>query len=481
MVGLLLRSTEKMAKGKVVLLPIPSAGHIMSMLELAKLLHRYHFSVTVLIAPVPGLPVDGCIASVAASGLDIDFCHLQPVDLPKDADGPEDFISAYMEEQKHQIKAALQDLLRSGDAPLAALIVDLFATGAIDAAADLGVPCYVYFASNAAFLALMLYLPTLEEKFPVEFEEMEEEVRVPGVCPIPPISMPSCFLRKKSGRYTCFVHHGRRYSELKGIVINTFTDLEPATLRALEEGLCAPGRRTPPVYPVGPLIAREEGEKSRQHECVVWLDKQPARSVVFLCFGSKGCFSAAQVAEIAAGLEGSGCRFLWALRVASEEEVFGIRKPADAKPEQVLPEGFLERTKARGMVWPSWAPQAEILAHRAVGGFVTHCGWNSCLESLQCGVPLLGWPLYAEQHSNAVVMAEEMGVALQLKAERAKGNFVKAEELEKGVRALMGESEEGRRVRTKAEEMMAAAKKAREEGGSSFVNMEALVQELLAK
>ncbi|KAG6502168.1 UDP-glycosyltransferase 88B1-like [Zingiber officinale] len=470
-----------MAKGRVVLLPIPAVGHIMSMLEMAKLLHRYHFSVTVLIAPVPAIPVDHFIATVADSDLDIDFCHLQPVDLPKDFDGPEDFISAYMEDQKQQIKSVLHDLLRSGDAPLAALIVDLFATGAIDVAAELGVPCYVYFPSNAAFLSLILYLPTLEEKFPVEFEEMEEEVRVPGVCPIPPISMPSPFMRKKSGRYTCFLHHGRRYSEFKGIVINTFTDLEPATLRALEEGLCAPGRRTPPVYPVGPLIARDDGEKYRQHECVAWLDGQPARSVVFLCFGSGGCFTAEQVGEIAAGLERSGCRFLWVLRVASEEVVLGMRKPAEPKLEEVLTEGFLERTKARGMVWPSWVPQAEILAHRAAGGFVTHCGWNSCLESLQCGVPLLGWPLYAEQHSNAVVMAEEMGVALQLKVERAKSNFVKAEELEKGVRTLMGESEEGRRVRAKAEEMMAAAKKAWEQGGSSLVNMEALVQELLAK
>ncbi|KAG6502169.1 anthocyanidin 3-O-glucosyltransferase 2-like [Zingiber officinale] len=470
-----------MAKGKVVLLPIPGAGHIMSMFEFAKLLHRYHVPVTVLITPIPDLPVEDCIATVVASSLDIDFCHLQPVDLPKDFDGPEDFLFAYMDEQKQQIKSVLHDLLRSGDAPLAALIVDLFATGAIDVAAELGVPCYVYSASNAAFLALMLYLPTLEEKFPVEFEEMEEEVRVPGVCPIPPISMPSPFMRKKSRRYTCFIRHGRRYSELKGIVINTFTDLEPVTLRALEEGLCAPGRRTPPVYPVGPLIASEDGEKNRQHECVVWLDGQPARSVAFLCFGSGGCFNAAQVGEIAAGLERSGCRFLWVLRVASEEEVYGRRKPADAKLEGVLPEGFLERTKARGMVWPSWAPQVEILAHRAVGGFVTHCGWNSCLESLQCGVPLLGWPLYAEQHSNAVVMAEEMGVALQLKVERANDNFVTAEELERGMRTLMGESEEGRRVRAKAEEMMAAGKKASEKGESSFVNLEALVQELLAK
>ncbi|KAG6498261.1 anthocyanidin 3-O-glucosyltransferase 2-like [Zingiber officinale] len=468
-----------MAPARVLLLPIPAPGHIKSMVELGKLLHRYHFSVTVLIASIPDLPVDHCIATVAASGLD--FRHLQPVDPPKDFDGVEDFISAYMGEQRHQIKSLLRDLLRSGDAPLAGIIVDLFATGTIDVAAELGVPCYVNYICNAAFLAHMLYLPTLEEKFPVEFEEMEEEVRVPGVCPIPPISLPSPFMKKKSGRYTCLLNLGRRYSEVKGIVINTFTDVEPATLRALEEGLCTPGRRTPPVYSVGPLISPEEGEKDRQHECVAWLDGQPARSVVFLCFGTGGCFSAEQVREIAAGLERSGRRFLWVVRVATDEVIFGTLRPADAKLEDVLPEGFLERTKTRGMVWPSWVPQVEILAHRAVGGFVTHCGWNSILESLRYGIPMLGWPLYSEQHLNAVVMAEEMGVALQLKVERAKRNFVKAEDLERGVKTLIGESEEGRRVRAKAEEMMAAAKKAWEQGGSSLANMEALVKDLRAK
>ncbi|WOL07706.1 UDP-glycosyltransferase 71K1-like [Canna indica] len=237
----------------------------------------------------------------------------------------------------------------------------------------------------------------------------------------------------------------------------------------------------PSVFPVGPLLVYDKDDGTNRHECLAWLDQQPVDSVVFLCFGSKGCFEAPQVAEMAAGLECSGHRFLWMLRVPSQELERTMCKPADADLNEVLPEGFAERTKGRGMVWPSWAPQAAILAHPAVGVFVTHCGWNSCLESLQFGVPLLGWPLFAEQHLNAVVMDEDMGVALQLKVDRKKGNFVSAEELERGVRCLMGESEEGTRTRAKAKEMMLWSRKALEEGGSSFANTERLVKEQLMK
>jgi len=161
---------------------------------------------------------------------------------------------------------------------------------------------------------------------------------------------------------------------------------------------------------------------------------------------------------MAAGLEHSGRKFLWILRNSSTDAT---------NISQVLPNGFLERTRERGMVWPSWAPQTQILSHRAIGGFVTHCGWNSCLESLWFGVPMLAWPLYAEQHLNDVEMVRDLGVAVGLKFDRKNGNFVKAEELERGVRSLMGESEEGKRVRAKVEEMKMASKKAIQEGGSS--------------
>ncbi|KAG6519078.1 anthocyanidin 3-O-glucosyltransferase 2-like [Zingiber officinale] len=486
-----------MGENKLVLLPSPAVGHIITMVEMGKLLFRRHsdtsaahFSITILLpGPASAPAVDACINSVEASGLDIEFRRLPRVDPPTDNDGPEDFTSLLMQKLMPHVKYAVADIQRLSAAPVAALIVDFYATGALDFTRELGVPCYVYFTTSAAFLALMLYLPTLHENFPMEFEEMEEAVHIPGVCPILPLSMPAPFMSKKSGRYTCFVHHGRRFCELDGIIINTFAELQPETLRAVEKGLCVPGRWMPPVFPVGTVLASHvdgggaSNGRLRRHECLAWLDEQPAGSVVFLCFGSRGSFEAVQVAEMAKGLERSGHRFLWALRVASLKEAeLVMRQPEEpSRLEEVLPKGFTERTKGRGMVLVSWAPQADILAHLAVRGFVTHCGWNSCLESLWFGVPMLGWPLYAEQHLNAVVMAEDMGVALRLEVEREKGNWVGAEELERGVGKLMGEGEEGRRVRAKAKEMMAASRRAGEEGGSSFVTMKKLLVELLTK
>ncbi|EMS45407.1 UDP-glycosyltransferase 71C5 [Triticum urartu] len=189
-----------------------------------------------------------------------------------------------------------------------------------------------------------------------------------------------------------------------GLIGTRAAELEPGVLAAIAEGRCTRGARAPTVYPIGPaisLITSPLAEQSQPHECVRWLDSQPPSSVMFLCFGSKGMLPPPQVHEIAHGLERSGHRFLLVLRGLPVDTTMGARDPTDANLAELLPEGFLDKTKGRGLVWPTRAPQKEILAHAAVGGFVTHCGWNSILESLWFGVPMLPWPLAADQHLNA--------------------------------------------------------------------------------
>ncbi|XXG48968.1 hypothetical protein AAC387_Pa02g3276 [Persea americana] len=130
--------------------------------------------------------------------------------------------------------------------------------------------------------------------------------------------------------------------------------------------------------------------------------------------------------------------------------------------EKILPDGFLARTQARGLVLQSWVPQAVILAHVAIGGFVSHCGWNSILES----VLAWAWPLYAEQRHNALQLVRDYGLAVELSVDYKDNDWVNAEEMERGVRHLMGETEEGQKVRERVEEMAETSKKAVEEGGS---------------
>ena len=131
-------------------------------------------------------------------------------------------------------------------------------------------------------------------------------------------------------------------------------------------------------------------------------------------------------------------------------------------------------------MWPAWAPQKEILAHPAVGGFVTHCGWNSILESLWFGVPMLPWPLYGEQHLNAFELVREMGVAVHLKnMDVTEADMVvEAAEVEAAVRGLMGGTEGGRKAKEKAADMKDACRNAVVEGGSSYVALRELMRGL---
>jgi hypothetical protein len=462
----------------VLLLPEPGSGHLMSLIEAGKRLLGHGgpnqpraLTVTVLIirpaTPESAAEVDSHVSRVAASGSGIRFHRLPAVDPPTDCAGNlQEFKSRYMQLQAPHVKAAAADL------GAAALVIDFFATGVIDAAREIAVPTYVYFTSTAALLALTLRLPALD----AAVEAFDSAVDVPGMPSVPAGSVPGFLGDKSSPNYKWFVYHGRRFMDADGIIINTVDELEPGLLAAITGSQCVPGRRAPPLYPIGPVIDLAVKESSSE-DCVRWLDAQPQASVVFLCFGSLGFFDVAKAHEVATGLECSGHRFLWTLR---GPPAAGSRHPTDADLDELLPEGFLERTKERGLVWPTRAPQKEILAHPAVGCFVTHCGWNSTLESLWHGVPLVPWPLYAEQHLNAFELVSDVGVAVAMEVDRKRNNYVEAADLERAVRCLMDGSEEGMKAREKAAKMKAACRKAVEDGGSSYAALQRLRHAILS-
>uniref|UniRef100_A0ACD5YIB7 Uncharacterized protein n=1 Tax=Avena sativa TaxID=4498 RepID=A0ACD5YIB7_AVESA len=460
-----------MAAPTVVLLPVWAAGHLMSMLDAGKRLLAQSggaLSLTVLVMQAPTekdrSEVAAHIRREEASGLDIHFHHLPAVEPPRDYVGIEEFVSRFIELHADHVKTAISALT----CPVAAVVLDFFGTTLFDVCRELSVPAYVYFTADAAFYALLLRLPALHEEVTVEFGEMEGMVDVPGLPPVPPSCLPVPVMDKKNPNYTWFVYHGRRFMEADGVIINTVAELEQSVLAAIADGRCTRGIPAPTVYPVGPVLSLSPSPQGAEqpHECVRWLDAQPPASVVLLCFGSVGFFTMTQAHEVARGLERSGHRFLWVLR---GPPAAGTLQTTDANLGELLPEGFLERTKEKGLVWPTKAPQKEILAHAAMGGFVTHGGWNSTLESLWFGVPMVPWPLYAEQHLNAFTLVEYMGAAVAMEVDRKRNNFVDASELERAVKALMdGDSDDGRKVREKATEMKAACRKAVEEGGSSY-------------
>ncbi|XP_062188839.1 anthocyanidin 3-O-glucosyltransferase 2-like [Phragmites australis] len=454
--------------------PLWDAGHLMSMLEAGKRLlgrsgRALSLTVIVMRPPTEQLASDvaGHINREEASGLDVRFHHLPFVEPPTDHVLLEEFVQLHAP----HVRAAISGLA----CPVAALVIDFFCTSLLDVSFELAVPAYVYFTSNAAMLAFFLRLPELHEKVTVEFEEMEGAVEIPGMPPVPPSCLPLAVMDKKNPDYTWFVYHGWRFMEADGIIVNTAAELEQSVLAAITDGRCTRGVRAPTLYPIGPVISFNPPPE-QQHECVRWLGTQPPASVVLLCFGSGGFFTALQAHEIARGLERSGHRFRWVLRGLPTPTRRAA--PMDANLAVLLPKGFLERTKNKGLVWPTRAPQKEILAHAAVGGFVTHGGWNSVLENLWFGVPMAPWPLYAEQHLNAFRLVTYIGVAVAMKVDRKRKNFVEAVELERAVKTLMGGGEEGRKAREKAMEMKAACRKAVEDGGSSYAMLERLSEEL---
>jgi hydroquinone glucosyltransferase len=178
-----------------------------------------------------------------------------------------------------------------------------------------------------------------------------------------------------------------------------------------------------------------------------------------------------QTAELAAGLEASGYRFLWVVRMPSMDGQEDEGEHGRGNPLAWLPEGFLERTRGKGLAVSAWAPQVRVLSHPATAAFVSHCGWNSTLESVSCGVPMVSWPLYAEQRLNAVVLEGSVGMALPVRP-RARdvdgdGEVVLRGEIADALRELIEGPVKGRAVRRQAGDMQQAAAHAWAPEGSS--------------
>ncbi|KHN12235.1 UDP-glucose flavonoid 3-O-glucosyltransferase 7 [Glycine soja] len=255
-----------------------------------------------------------------------------------------------------------------------------------------------------------------------------------------------------------------------GVVVNSFYELEKdyADHYRKELGIKA--------WHIGPLSLcnRDKEEKTfrgneasiDEHECLKWLNTKTTNSVVYVCFGSAVKFSNSQLLEIAMGLEASGQQFIWV-----------VRKSIQEKGEKWLPEGFEKRMEGKGLIIRGWAPQVLILEHEAIGAFVTHCGWNSTLEAVSAGVPMITWPVGGEQFYNEKLVTEVLKIGVPVGVKKwtrfIGDDSVKWDALEKAVKMVMVEE-----MRNRAQVFKQMARRAVEEGGSSDSNLDALVREL---
>nr|GMC92465.1 anthocyanidin 3-O-glucosyltransferase 2-like [Ipomoea batatas]GME19381.1 anthocyanidin 3-O-glucosyltransferase 2-like [Ipomoea batatas] len=454
---------------ELVFIPAPAMGHLVSAVGTAKLLlqARPQLSVTVLIMKLPFAPdsnINSYIDSLLADDDDKDNSRLKLIPLPEEADalkGHTDMASifrVFLDSQKTKVRECVNEMLDSVGVRrrLAGFVVDILCTTMMDVADEFG---------------------SLNDDHALEFKDSDPHLNISTYSkPFPVNLLPNV------GIWDC----AKRISQAKGIIVNTFFDLEEYALESLSKD-----KSVPPVYPVGPILNLNgyynKNRESERQILMKWLDDQPASSVVFLCFGSGGTFLEPQVKEIAYALESSGQRFLWALR---KPPCPGSLVPTEyTNPEEVLPEGFLERTQNIGKVI-GWAPQTEVLAHPSVGGFVSHCGWNSILESIWFRIPIATWPMCVDQHANAFQLVKEIGMAVEvtmdykIDSKDPKTNFlivpkiVNAKEIEFGITSLM-EHSTSNSIRTKAKEVKEKSRKALEEGGSSFNFVESFFENVM--
>nr|BAP90371.1 UDP-glycose: glycosyltransferase UGT72B19 [Fagopyrum esculentum] len=448
-------TTPELAAGQpphVVIFPSPGMGHLIPLTEFAKrLIPRFTFTFAV---PTAGEPSSAQRSFLSALPAGIDSVFLPSVsmsDVPSDAR-----IETLMSIMVSRSLPSLRDLLLSRS-PVAVLLVDLFGTDAFDVAFEVGITPYIFFPSTAMGLSLFLHLEKLDESVSCEYADLTEPVKIPGCVPVHGRDLLDPVQDRKNDAYKWVLHHCKRYKLAKGIIVNSFEAVERGAIRALVQA-------EPAVYPVGPLVQTCSPEQPT--ECIKWLDRQPRGSVLFVNFGSGGTLSTEQQKELALGLARSEQRFLWVVRspndAVANATYFSVDGESD--PLQLLPSGFLDETAGRGLVVPKWAPQIEVLSHGSTGGFLTHCGWNSILESVVHGVPLITWPLYAEQKMNAVMLTEDLKVGLRPVA--GKDGIIRGDEIARVVRELM-EGEEGKRIKDRMVELKVAAKVALSEDGSS--------------
>ncbi|CAL4994081.1 unnamed protein product [Urochloa decumbens] len=461
----------------LVMLATPGMGHLIPLAELAKRLATRHGVTATLIAfaSTASAMQRAFLASLPPS---IASLHLPPVDLSDLPHGTA--IETLMSEESARSVPALTEVLTKLKETnrVVAFITDPFGVDSFDAASNAGVDRrYLFVPSNLHGLSLILHLPELDLSIPGELRDLAEPLQLPGCVPIPGKDLLSPLQDKTNPCYTWMVHHASRCTEADAILVNSFDAVEPEVAAVLQQQ--EPGR--PAVYNIGPLILTETESKvvnmappaSSCAACLDWLDRQPARSVIYVSFGSGGALPTEQMRELALGLELSGQRFLWVVRSPSDEGAVNdnyYNAESKKDPFVFLPEGFIKRTKDVGFLVSSWAPQIDVLTHQATGGFLTHCGWNSTLESLVHGVPMVAWPLYAEQHQNAVMLSEGIGAAIRVPEPRRK------EMIAEIVKELITGEGKGAAVRTTVANLQKDALDGLKEDGAATIALAEVVK-----
>ncbi|XP_031371845.1 7-deoxyloganetin glucosyltransferase-like [Punica granatum] len=473
-------ASEEFSTGPHALcLPMPAQSHIGAMLKLAKLLHHRGLYITFVntefnhrrLLEVRG---PGFLNNLPAS---FRFVTIPDGLPPSQANATQDVVSL-CQAVRVLMGAPFCELVgdlnkradtTSGFPPVSIIVADGFMTfTSYPASEKFGIPVVNLWTISACALMGFMHFPQLKEKgltpsndnlrTTIDWIPCMKNMRLRDM-PIFPGAT------DRDDVIFDFVKDvAVRFDKAAATIIHTFEALEPDVLNALSS------MSSRPTYAIGPFqllidrIPRKENHLKHigsnlwkeDMECLQWLNSQKPESVVYINFGSVAFLTSQQLIEFAMGIANSGHPFLWIIR---PDLVNG--------DSAILPPDFNEETRTRAFI-TAWCPQEEVLNHPSVGGFLTHCGWNSMIESMSAGVPMLCWPYFGDQQTNCKYACKDWEVGLEIDSN------VKQEEVERLMKELM-EGEKGKRMKKRAKDWKRLAFEATSEHGSSSTNLDKLL------
>ncbi|MCL7030811.1 hypothetical protein MKW94_027423 [Papaver nudicaule] len=447
---------EKVEKKEhILLLPYPLQGHINPILQLAKRLASEDVKVTV------------ALTNYIAKSVKI---QAGPINIETISDGYDDVgwseVEAYADRFEafgSKTLAALIERIQNSDddTPVSCVVYDSFVPWVLNVAHKLNLVGAVFFTQPLAVTNIYYRVHRDLLKVPVQDEDL---LSIPGL-PLYVRELPSFVSDVESSPHFLRlpVDQFSNIEEADWVLFNTFDDLEPEVLKWIAKLWRV--RTIGPAIPSKYLGKRIEGDKEyglnmfdmKRAECMDWLNAKKDNSVIYVSMGSMAVLKQEQTEEIACALQGCGYNFLWVVRQTEENKI-----PSTFRKDFVTSPG-----SEKGMVI-TWCPQMEVLSHPALGCFVTHCGWNSTMESLSLGVPMIAFPQCSDQPTNAKCVEDLWKVGIRVKVDE--NGILRKDELEICIKEVM-EGEKGKEMRKNADKWKELAVQAVSDGGSSDKNV----------
>ena len=468
----------------ILFFPFLASGHLIPTADMAALFAGRGVRCTILTTPVNAAIIRSAVdrandafAGTGCPAIDIAVVPFPDVGLPP---GVENGTALSSQDDRDKFFHAATLLREPFDRFLAdnrtdAVVSDSFFHWSVDAAAERGVP-------RIAFLGSSMFARSCSDSMlrhnPLENapDEPDALVLLPGLPHRVELRRSQMMdPAKKPWQWGFFKGVNAADQRSFGEVFNSFHELEPDYVEHFHKTLA---RR---VWLVGPVALASKDMAVRGTDapspdadsCIRWLDAKPAGSVVYVSFGTLTTFAPAELHQLARALDLSGVNFVWVIGAA-----------AGRNSAEWMPEGFAELIASgdRGFMVRGWAPQMLILSHAALGGFVTHCGWNSVLEAVSAGVPMVTWPRYADQFNNEKLVVELLKVGVSIGAkDYASGieahEVIAGEVIAESIQRLM----ESDAIRKKANNLGVKARSAVEKGGSSYDDVGRLMDELTVR